>query len=144
MRLKIPFVAAAVYLGLVAVGHLVAPVEMSAGVVPADASPGMVGFLRHYAALFVGLAAVSALARDAGPSPARRAIVLANVMAFGLAAILDVVAVANGAGLPGLVPASINLAIAIAFATGRGATLTAPESEPGGSSAPQRSPKAAP
>lgn len=126
MKLKIPFIAAAVYLGLVAVGHLVAPVEMSAGVVPADASPGMVGFLRHYAALFVGLAAVNWLARNAGPSPARRAIVLANVMAFGLATILDVVAVARGAGLAGLVPAAINLAIATAFATGRGATLMAP------------------
>lgn len=123
MNLKVPFVAAAIYFGLVAVGHLVAPVEMSAGVVPADASPGMVGFLRHYAALFVGLGAVNWLARNAEPSPARRAIVFANVMAFGLATILDVVAVARGAGLAGLVPATINLAIATAFATGRGATL---------------------
>jgi hypothetical protein len=126
MKLKIPFVAAAVYLGLVAIGHLVAPIEMSAGVVPADASPGMVGFLRHYAALFVGLGAVNWLARNAEPSAARRAIVLANVMAFGLATILDVVAVVRGAGLAGLAPASINLAIATAFATGRGASLMAP------------------
>jgi hypothetical protein len=126
MKLKIPFVAAAVYLGLVAVGHLLAPVEMSAGIVPADASPGMVGFLRHYAALFVGMAAVNWLARNAEPSVARRAIVVADMMAFGLAALLDVVAVARGAGLSGLVPASINLVIAAMFATGRGAMLTTP------------------
>lgn len=128
MKLKFPFVAAAVYLGLVAVGHLVAPVEMSAGVIPADAAPGVVGFLRHYAALFVGLGAVNWLARNAEASPARRAIVVADVMAFGLAAILDVVAVARGAGLAGLVPASINLVIAVSFATGRGAlTVSGPD-----------------
>ena len=128
MRLKIPFVVAAVYLGLVAIGHLVAPVEMSAGVVPPDASPGMVGFLRHYAALFVGLAAVNWLARNAEPSAALRAIVFADVMAFGLAAILDVLAVSRGAGVAGLVPATVNLAIATAFVVGRGASLTPPRS----------------
>lgn len=59
----------------------------------------MVGFLRHYAALFVGLGALNWLARNAEASAARRAIVIADVLAFGLAAVLDVVAVAHGAGL---------------------------------------------
>lgn len=126
MKLKIPFVISAVFMALVAIGHLVAPVEMSAGVVPPDASPGMVAFLRHYAALFVGLAAVNWMVRNEEASAARKAIVFANVMVFGLGATLDVVAVLSGAGFAGLVPAGINLAIATAFVVGRGARLNAP------------------
>lgn len=118
MKLKLPFVVSAVYMALVAIGHLVAPVAMSAGVVPADASPGMVAFLRHYGALFAGLAVLNFLARNEAPSSARRAIALANVVVFGLGATLDVVAVLRGAGPAGLVPASINLAIAVAFGFG--------------------------
>jgi hypothetical protein len=118
VKLKIPLVVSAVYMALVAVGHLVAPVAMSAGVVPADASPGMVAFLRHYGALFTGLAVLNFLVRNEGPSAARRSIALANVVVFGLGATLDVVAVLRGAGPTGLVPASINLAIAVAFVIG--------------------------
>ncbi len=118
MNLKIPFVISSVYMALVAIGHLVAPVEMSAGVVPPDASSGMVAFLRHYGALFVGMAVVNWMARNEEASSARKAIVSANVMVFGLGATLDVVAVVSGAGLAGLVPASINLAIATAFVVG--------------------------
>jgi hypothetical protein len=44
---------------------------------------------------------------------------------------LGLVAVAHGAGLAGLVPASINLAIATAFATGRGAMQAAPRADQG-------------
>lgn len=90
----------------------------------------MVGFLRHCAALFFGLATINWLARNAEPSAARRAIVFGDVMAFGLAAILDVLSVFRGAGVAGLVPATVNLAIAMAFVLGRGAGLTAARSTP--------------
>ena len=115
MKLNIIFIIAAVYMALIGLGHLVAPVAMSAGVVPADASGGMVAFLRHYSALFIAIAIMNWMARDSEASTARNAIVLANIVAFGLAAILDVLAVVGGAGAAGLVPATINLLIAIAF-----------------------------
>ena len=115
MKLNVIFIIAAIYMALIGLGHLFAPVAMSAGVVPADASSGLVAFLRHYAALFIAIAVMNWMARNSEASSARNAIVLANILAFGLAAILDVLAVVGGAGAAGLVPATINLVIAIAF-----------------------------
>ncbi len=115
MKLKVMFIISTVYMALIGLGHLFAPVAMSAGVVPADASAGLTAFLRHYSALFLAIAVMNWMARNAETSTARNAIVLANIIAFGLAAILDVLAVLSGAGAAGLVPASINLLIAIGF-----------------------------
>jgi hypothetical protein len=115
MKLNMIFILSAVYMALIGLGHLFAPVAMSAGVVPADASLGLVAFLRHYAALFLAIAVMNWMARDTDASTARTAIVLANIVAFGLAAILDILAVISGAGVAGLVPATINLIFAIAF-----------------------------
>lgn len=115
MKLKVILILAAVYMALIGLGHLVAPVAMSAGVVPADASPGLTAFLRHYAALFLAMAVMNWMARNAEASTARSAVVLANLVTFGLAAILDVLAVISGAGLTGLVPASLNLVFAMGF-----------------------------
>jgi hypothetical protein len=115
MKLNVLLIIATVYMGLVGIGHLVAPVALSAGVVPADASPGLVAFLRHYAALFIAIAVLDWMARNAEPSTARNAIVVANTVIFGLAAALDLLAVFSGAGPAGLVPASINLLLAVAF-----------------------------
>jgi len=115
MKLKVILIIAAVYMALIGIGHLLAPVALSAGVVPDDASAGLVAFLRHYSALFLAIAVMNWMARNAEVSPARNAIVLANIVAFGLAAVLDVLAVLSGAGAAGLVPASINLALAAAF-----------------------------
>jgi hypothetical protein len=115
MKLNVIFIIAAVYMGLIGIGHLLAPVAMSAGVVPADAAPGLIAFLRHYAALFIAIAVMNWTVRNSEASAARNAIVIANIVAFGLAAILDVLAVVSGAGVTGLVPATINLLIAAAF-----------------------------
>ncbi len=115
MKLNVILIIAAVYMVLIGLGHLIAPVALSAGVVPADASAGMVAFLRHYSALFIGIAVMNWMARNAEASTARNAIVLANVIVFGLAAILDVATVISGAGPAGLAPATINLVIAVLF-----------------------------
>jgi hypothetical protein len=115
MKLKVILIISALYMALIGLGHLFAPVAMSAGVVPADASSGLIAFLRHYSALFIAIAVMNWMARNAEASTARNAIVLANIVAFGIAAILDVLAVISGAGITGLVPATINLVIATAF-----------------------------
>ncbi|MCG2784721.1 MAG: hypothetical protein L6461_06410 [Anaerolineae bacterium] len=115
MKLKVILIIAAVYMALIGIGHLFAPVAMSAGVIPADASAGVVAFLRHYSALFIAVAVMNWMARNTEPSPARNAIVFANIIMFSLSAILDVAAVIGGAGLAGLVPASMNLVIAALF-----------------------------
>ena len=115
MKLKVILLVAAVYMALIGLGHLFAPVAMSAGVIPADASAGVAAFLRHYSAPFLAIAVMNWMARNAEPSPARNAIVAANIILFALAAILDIAAVLSGAGPAGLVPASMNLVIASLF-----------------------------
>ena len=115
MKLKVMLIVSAVYMALVGVGHLVAPVAMSAGVISADASAGVAAFLRHYSALFLAIAVMNWMARDAEASPARNAIVTANLIVYGFGALLDILTIIGGAGLVGLAPASINLLIALAF-----------------------------
>ncbi len=115
MKLKVILLIAAVYMALVGIGHLFAPIAMSAGVIPADASPGVAAFLRHYSALFLAVALLNWLARDVPASPARNAVVAANLSVFGLGGLLDLAAVLGGAGPAGLVPASMNLLIAALF-----------------------------
>jgi hypothetical protein len=115
MKLNVILIISAVYMALIGIGHLFAPVAMSAGAVPVDASSGLIGFLRHYSALFIAIAVMNWMARNSEVSTARNAIVLANILVFGLGAILDVAAVISGAGAVGLVPATINLVIATAF-----------------------------
>ena len=115
MKLNVLLIISAVYMALIGLGHLFAPVAMSAGAVPAGASSGLIAFLRHYAALFISIAVMNWMARNAEASTARNAIVLANTVVFGLGAVLDVLAVLSGAGAVGLVPATINLVIATAF-----------------------------
>ena len=115
MKLKVLLIISAIYMGLIGIGHLFAPVAMSVGVVPTDASGELVAFLRHYSAVFIAIAVMNWVARNAEASTARNAIVLANIIVFGLAAVLDVLTVLSGAGVTGLVPASINLIISSAF-----------------------------
>ena len=115
MKLKVILIISVVYMALIGIGHLFAPVAMSAGAVPADASSGLIAFLRHYAALFIAIAVMNRMARNAEPSTARTAIVVANILVFSIGAILDVLAVISGAGTVGLVPASMNSVLAIAF-----------------------------
>lgn len=113
MSLKIALTIAALYMALIGVGHLVAPVALSAGVIPADASSSVVAFLRHYGALFLGMAVLNGMARSAGPSEARNAIVVGNLVVFFVAALLDIVTVLSGAGPTGLVPAAMNTVIGL-------------------------------
>jgi len=115
MKLKMLLIIAAIYMALIGLGHLISPVAMSAGVVPADASVGLIVFLRHYAALFIAIAIMNWMARNEAVSPARNAIVTANIVLFGLGAVLDVLGVFSGAGIIGLVPGTINLIFAVAF-----------------------------
>jgi hypothetical protein len=128
MKLKVVFIISAVYMALIGIGHLFAPVAMSAGVIPADASAGVAAFLRHYAALFIAIAVMNWMVRNAEPSPARNAIVLANIILFVLSAILDVAAVISGAGMTGLVPASMNLVVAALFVWAVRTKISAPQS----------------
>ncbi len=112
MKLKVMLIIVAIYMGLVGVGQLLAPVAMSAGVISADASAGQIAYLRHFSALMIAIAVMNWMARNAEASTARNAIVVANIIFLGGAALLDLFAVLSGAGSAGLIPASINLVLA--------------------------------
>ena len=116
MRLKILFVISAIYLALAGLGFLFAPAASMFGTVGPEASAALIATLRHPASLFIALALLNWLARNAEASKTRDAIVLANIVGFSLAGILDVLAVV-GAGAPSieLVPAIINFVIVVAF-----------------------------
>ena len=83
MKLKPVLIASAMYLGLVGLGVMFAPRYFGIGAVPPDAPPALIAFLRIFAGPCLGIAVLNWMARDAEPSPARNAIVLANIVGFG-------------------------------------------------------------
>jgi hypothetical protein len=96
MKLKPVLTASAIYLALVALGVLFAPRYFGIGAVPTDAPPALIAFLRIFAGPCLGIAVLNWMARDAAPSPARDAIVLANIVGFGCVAATDVWGVVSG------------------------------------------------
>jgi hypothetical protein len=85
----------ALYLALVGLGLMFFPLQFGTGAVPADASPELVALLRLLGGPFLGIAALNWLSRSAEPSTLR-AVLLANVVGFGVVAANDVWGVATG------------------------------------------------
>ena len=96
MKLKPVLIASAVYLGLIGLAVLIAPRYFGIGAVPPDAPPALIAFLRIFAGPCLGIAVLNWMARDAEPSPARDAIVLANIVGFGIVTANDVWGVFSG------------------------------------------------
>jgi hypothetical protein len=96
MSLKPVLIASGLYLALIGVGVMFAPRYFGIGAVPPDASPELIAFLRIFAGPCLGIAALNWMARDAEPSAARNAIVLANIVGFGCVTASDVWSVLNG------------------------------------------------
>ncbi len=115
MKLSLVLTISAVYMGLLGLGYLVSPAAMSFGVVDATASSALIGLLRLQASLFIGIAVLSWMARDAEASKARDAIALGNTVGFGLGAILIIWGALTGSPAVTWVFALINLLIAAAF-----------------------------
>jgi hypothetical protein len=96
MGLKVTLMVSAIYLALVGLALMFAPLEFGVGAVPADASPELIALLRLLGGPFLGIAVLNWLTRDAEPSPARNAIVVANVVGFGAVAANDIWSVFSG------------------------------------------------
>jgi hypothetical protein len=96
MKLKVVLIAAAIYLGLIGIGVLFVPRYFGIGAVPPDAPPALIAFLRIFAGPCLGIAVLNWMARDAEPSSARNAIVLANIVGFGCVSATDVWGVFSG------------------------------------------------
>jgi hypothetical protein len=96
MKLKPVLIASSVYLALIGLGVLLVPRYFGIGAVPPDAPPALIALLRIFAGPCLGIAVLNWMVRDAGPSPARDAIVLANIVGFGCVAANDVWGVFSG------------------------------------------------
>jgi uncharacterized membrane protein len=100
MKPKAVLTISAVYLAVLGVGFMFVPREIGIGAVPPDASPALIAYLRIFGGPCLGIAVLNWLARDAEPSTARRAIILANIVGFGCVTAIDVWGVFSGGARP--------------------------------------------
>lgn len=100
MKLKAVLTISAIYLGVLGLGFMFAPRQIGIDAVPPDASPALVAYLRIFSGPFLGIAVLNWLARNAPLSPARDAIVLANIVGFGCVTAMDVWGVFSGDARP--------------------------------------------
>jgi hypothetical protein len=96
MQLKAVLTVSAIYLAVLGLGFMFAPREIGVDAVPADASPALIAYLRIFGGPFLGIAVLNWMARNAEPSAARNAIVLANIVGFGWVTLMDVWGVFSG------------------------------------------------
>jgi hypothetical protein len=115
MALRILLSIAAVYMALVGLGFIFAPQAIGIGAVPADASDALIAYLRLFGSPFLGIAVLNWTARNVGPSMARNAIILGNIVGFGAIAALDVWGLFSGARQLTKAFAIIHLLFAVAF-----------------------------
>jgi hypothetical protein len=116
MALQVTLVVSAIYLALVGLALMFAPLQFGVGAIPPDASRELLALLRLLGGPFLGIAALNWLARDVEPSPARRAIIVANVVGFGAVAANDVWGVASGEAREAAKAfLAVHLAFALAF-----------------------------
>jgi len=115
MKLNTLLIISAIYMALLGLGFVFAPQAIGIGALPAEASTPLVAYLRVFGSTFIAIAVLNWTARNAEPSTARNAIVLANTVGFGLAALLDVWGVLSGGRQLALVFAVIHLLLTVAF-----------------------------
>ena len=114
--LKLTLSLSAIYLAAIGLGLLFFPLQFGVGAVPADASPQLIALLRLLGGPFLGIAALNWLSRSARPSPLLRAILVANLVGFGVVAANDVWGVVTGeARAVARYFMIVHLAFAIAF-----------------------------
>jgi quinol-cytochrome oxidoreductase complex cytochrome b subunit len=115
MPLKPLLTCASFYLAAIGLGMMFVPRQLGIGAVPADAPPALIAYLRIFGGPMVGIAVLDWLAREAEPSPARRAIIVANAVGFVCVAAMDVWGVFGGTARP---VAKIFLVVHLLFAVG--------------------------
>jgi hypothetical protein len=100
MKLKAVLTISAIYLAVLGVGFMFVPRQIGIDAVPADASPALIAYLRVFGGPVLGIAVLNWMTRNAEPSAARNAIVLANIVGFGCVTLMDVWAVLSGGARP--------------------------------------------
>ena len=124
MKPKLTLTVAAIYLGLVGIGLLLAPTFMVFDL-PDNASPLLIAQLRAMSDVFIGVAVVDWLARNAEASRALNAIILGNTVGFGMSVILGIGVVLAGNEVVSWVFTGLSLFCLVGFiVVGRANTST--------------------
>src|SRR4051812_6485041 len=97
MKLNVVLMISAIYMAVLGLGFAFVPGAIGIGAAPTDASAALIAYLRVFGSTFVAIGVLNWMARNAEASSARNAIVLANMVGFGLAAVLDIWGVFSGA-----------------------------------------------
>ena len=100
MKLKAVLTVSAIYQAVVGIGMMLVPRQFGIDAVPADSSPALIAFLRIFGGPMLGIAVLNWMARNAEPSAAPTAIVLANIVGFGCVTLVDVWGVFTGGARP--------------------------------------------
>lgn len=105
-----------IYLAVVGLALMFAPLRFGVGAVPPDASPELIALLRLLGGPFLGIAVLNWLSRRLSDASALRIILIANLVGFGAVAANDVVGVTTGEAHDlAKVFLLVHLAFAIAF-----------------------------
>jgi hypothetical protein len=106
----------AIYLAIVGLALMFAPLQFGVGAVPANAPPELVALLRLLGGPFLGIAVLNWLVRDAPSSGTLKAVLTANVVGFGSVAANDIWGVFSGEARElAKIFLVVHLAFAIAF-----------------------------
>ena len=124
MNLKTMLTVSAMYLAVLGIGFMLVPREIGIDAVPEDASPALIAYLRIFGGPCLGIAVLNWLARNAEPSTARNAIILANIVGFGCVTAMDVWGVFSGGARPvAKVFLVIHLLMTVGFVLARRASV---------------------
>jgi hypothetical protein len=119
VKLRTLLTLAAIYMGILGVSFIIVPRAIGAGAVPDDASAALIAYLRILGSPFLGIAALDWTARNLPPSRAHRTIILANLVGFGVAALLDVWGLFSGARQLAKAFVIVHMLFAMAFIRAR-------------------------
>lgn|SRR5690606_20081566 len=115
MHLGLLLRIASVYTAVAGLAFMLAPQAFGTGAVPPDASDALIAHLRLFGGPFLGIAVLDWMARDAGPSPARNAIIAGNAVGFAAVAAMDLWAQVSGGREVTKVFAVVHLLFAAGF-----------------------------
>ena len=116
MQLRTLQIASAVYLALVGIGMLIAPNAIVFGALGDNPLPGLVAAIRAEGGTLISITVLSWMARDVQPSKVRDAIVVCNVVGYGLVTITGIIGQVAGAPRQALLFAGIHVIFTALFA----------------------------